>query len=51
MAVEAHDGARQAAEVLQRLREIIRIREVGFGPADLSTIDLAASTVAPEPER
>lgn len=51
MAVEAHDGARQAAEVLRRLREIIRIREVGFGPADLSTIDLAASTVAPETER
>ena len=40
-----------AAEVLQRLREIIRIREVSPGPADLATIDLAASTAASEPER
>jgi PAS domain S-box-containing protein len=51
MAVEAHDGAHAAAAVLQRLREIIRIREAGPGPADLATIDLAASTAASEPAR
>jgi hypothetical protein len=44
LAGEALTGARGAAEVVQRLRGIVEVRELDWGPPHDPIIDLARST-------